>query len=61
MKTAKEQAIELTSRLPPDATWQDIIYFLNVRRKIEEGLKAAQEARVLSHDEVKRLFSLSND
>jgi hypothetical protein len=56
MKTAKEQAMEAISRLPPEASWQDIMYCLYVRRKIEEGIKAAKEARCVSHDEVKKLF-----
>jgi predicted transcriptional regulator len=57
VNTAKEQALEWLCRLPSDATWQDIIYYLYVRQKIEEGLKAADEGRVLSHDEVKKLFA----
>jgi len=57
MKTAKEQAIDLISRLPEDATWQDIVYCLSVRRKIEEGITAAKEGRVVAHDEVKKLFA----
>ncbi len=57
MKTAKEQAIDSISRLPAVVTWQDIVYCLRVRRKIEEGIKAAEDGRILSHDEVKRLFA----
>jgi len=57
MKTPKEQAIDSISRLPEDATWQDIVYCLRVRRKIEEGITAANEGRVISHDEVKKLFA----
>ena len=61
MKTAKQKAIDLISRLPVDATWQDIMYCLYVRRKIDEGIKAAKEGRVVGHEEVKRLFALKND
>jgi predicted transcriptional regulator len=57
MKTAKEQAVDSISRLPSDVTWQDIIYCLYVKRKIEEGIKAADDGRILSHEEVKRLFA----
>jgi len=57
MKTAKEQATESITRLPADATWQDILCCLYVRRKIEEGIKAANEGRVVSHDEVKILLA----
>jgi len=57
MKTAKEQAIDSISRLSADATWQDIVYCLRVRRKIEEGITAAKEGHVVGHDEVKKLFA----
>ena len=60
MKTPKEQAIDLISRLPVEATWEDISYYLYVRRKIEEGIKAANEGRVISHDEVRKLFAQDN-
>ena len=60
MKTTKEQAIDAISRLPVDATWQDIIYCLYVKRKIEEGINAVKEGRVVSHDEVKKLFAQDN-
>ena len=57
MKRAKQKAIDAISSLPVDATWEDISYCLYVRKKIEEGIKAADEGRVLSHDEVKYLFA----
>ena len=58
MSTTKEEAIELISRLPEEVTWEDIMYRLYVKRKIEEGIKAAEEGRTISHDEVKKLFAL---
>ena len=57
MKTAKEQAIDSISRLPGDATWEEMIYRLYVRRKIEEDIKAAKEGRLVSHGEVKKIFA----
>jgi predicted transcriptional regulator len=57
MENAKDQAIHLIARLPEDVTWQQIIHRLCVRRKIEEGIKAAHEGRVVPHDEVKQLFA----
>ncbi len=57
MKTTKEQAIDSISRLPEDTTWQDIVYCLRVRRKIEEGITAAKQGRVVGHNEVKKLFA----
>ena len=57
MSTTKEDAMELISRLPEEVTWEDIMYRLYVKRKIGEGIKAAEEGRVVSHDEVKELFA----
>ncbi|HSS18809.1 MAG TPA: hypothetical protein VLL54_01795 [Pyrinomonadaceae bacterium] len=57
MSTTKDEALQLISRLPEDATWEDIMYRLYVKRKIEEGIKAADESRTVPHDEVKELFA----
>ena len=57
MSTAKEEAIKTISRLPEEASWDEIMYKIYVKRKIEEGLKAADEGRTISHEEVKELFS----
>jgi predicted transcriptional regulator len=57
MSTTKQEAMQLISRLPEEVTWEDIMYRLYVRRKIEEGIKAAEEGRTISHDEVKKLFA----
>lgn len=57
MSTIKEEAMQLISRLPEEVTWEDIMYRLYVKRKIEEGIKAAEEGRTVSHDEVKALFA----
>ena len=56
MSTAKEEAIKTISRLPEEASWDEIMYKIYVKRKIEEGLKAADEGRIVSHEEVKKLF-----
>ena len=56
MSITKEEAMQLISRLPEEVTWEDIMYRLYVKRKIEEGIKAAEEGRTIPHDEVKALF-----
>ncbi|MEA1998528.1 MAG: hypothetical protein U9N61_04280 [Euryarchaeota archaeon] len=59
MNIAKEEAKKLIDRLPDHATWDDIMYELYVKKKLAIALKAAEEGRVLSHNEVKkRLLSL---
>jgi len=56
MPTTKKQAMEMIKKLPEKATWDDIIYEAYVRKKIAGGLKAADEGRVLPHEEVKKRF-----
>ena len=58
MSTTKEEAINLITRLPDEASWDDIMYEMHVKKKIELGIKAADEGRVVPHEEVKRMFSL---
>jgi len=54
MPSAKEAARRIIEQLPEQATWDDIMYELYVKQKIEEGLKAAEEGRTISHEEAKR-------
>ncbi len=58
MSTTKEEAINLITRLPDEATWDDIMYEMYVKKKIELGISAANEDRVVSQEEVKKLFSV---
>ena len=58
-KSAKKEALDLIERLPPAASWDEIMYELYVRQKIEVGVVAADEGRVVSHDAVKRRFARS--
>ncbi|HEV8540140.1 MAG TPA: hypothetical protein VGQ60_03160 [Nitrospiraceae bacterium] len=56
MATTKKQALELIKKLPEKATWDDIMYEIYVRKKIAEGIKDADEGRVIPHEEVKKRF-----
>ena len=56
MPTTKKQALQMIKKLPEKATWDDIMYEIYLRKKIEAGIKAADEGRVVSHDEVKKRF-----
>ncbi|HUU10407.1 MAG TPA: hypothetical protein VM431_07675 [Phycisphaerae bacterium] len=51
--TSKQQAAEIISRLPDDATAADIIAELYVQMKIETGLRELDEERGISHAEAK--------
>jgi predicted transcriptional regulator len=54
MQTIKQTAHELIDHLPDQATWDDVMYSLYVRQKIEEGLKDVEAGRVVTHEEAKR-------
>jgi len=56
MATTKKQALEMIKKLPERATWDDIMYEIYVRKKIEAGIKAGDEGRVVPHEEVKKRF-----
>ena len=56
MNTIKETAKKLIDELPDEATWDDLMYRLYIRQKVESGLKAAEQGDIVPHEEVKRRF-----
>ncbi|MGD0696258.1 MAG: hypothetical protein ABSB82_15510 [Terriglobia bacterium] len=56
MGAVKEEALKLIDGLPEETSWDDIIYQMYVRKKIEKGIQAAEQGRVVAHDEVKKQF-----
>ena len=58
---AKDVAQQAIGQLPDEATFNDIMYELYIRQKIEVGLQAVEEGRTIPHNEVKRrLLSREN-
>jgi predicted transcriptional regulator len=53
MSTVKKAARSIVDNLPEQATWDDLMYELYVKQKIEAGLEAAAEGRTVPHEEVK--------
>lgn len=60
MSSIKDASNEVITRLPSEATWNDLMYELYVKQKIEAGLQAAAEGRVVSHEEVKQRFTIGD-
>lgn len=56
MLTTKKQALEMVKNLPEKATWDDIMHEIFVRKKIEVGILAADEGRLVPHEVVKKRF-----
>ena len=54
MATVKEEARKLLDRLPDEASWDDLMYEIYVRKKIAAGLEAAEAGKLIPHEEVKR-------
>ena len=56
MGLAKQEALDMVRKLPKTATWDDIMYEIYVRKKIERGIKAADQGKVVPHSEVRKRF-----
>ena len=54
MQTAKQAAKQIIDHVSDQATWDDIMYALYVKQKIEKGLKAVDEGRILSSEDAKK-------
>jgi len=54
MQTAKETARQVIDRLPDQASWNDILYELYVKQKLEAGLADAADGKTVAHEDAKR-------
>ena len=54
----KQEAIEIINTLPDTATWDDIVYHLSVRQKVEKGLQEAREGKGIPIKEARKQFGL---
>jgi predicted transcriptional regulator len=54
IQTVKQSVLDLAHRLPEDCTWDEVMYQVYVRQKIEAGLDDVARGRVISHEEVFR-------
>ena len=55
--TIKENIKTLVDALPDNMTYDDIMYEIYVKQKIEKGLADIKSGNVLSHEQVKKLFA----
>lgn len=53
MQSAKQAAKQIIDHLPEQASWDDIMYELYVKQKIEKGLHAIEQGQTVSHEEAK--------
>jgi hypothetical protein len=55
----KAAAKETIDQLPEGVSWEDLMYRLYVRQKIEAGLRDVQERKVVSNVDVRKKYGLS--
>jgi len=56
MSMVKDEAKKIIDKLPEFATWDDVMYQIYVKKKIETSIKTAEEGKVISHEDVKSRF-----
>lgn len=54
----REEVHRIAEELQEGATWDDVMYQVYVRRKIERGLDDMEAGRTISLEEIKREFGL---
>jgi len=54
--SAKLEALKAIDGMPEEATWEEILYQLYVKKKLQAGTAAADEDRVIPHEQVKAMF-----
>ena len=54
--TIKTELRDIADHIPESASYGDVMYELYVRMKITKGRQAAEEGRIVSHDDVKLKF-----
>ena len=58
MSKVKDELMEMARRLPDESTWDDVMYQIYVRQKIETGLDDVRAGRVHSHASIRKEFAL---
>ena len=53
MSSVKEAAQAVVERLRDDATWDDLMYELYVKQKVEQGIADVETQRIVPHERVK--------
>ena len=57
-RSVKTKAIRLVRDLPASSSWDDLMYRIYVRQKIEAGLADVEAGRVHSHAAIRKEFAM---
>ena len=55
--TIKENVKTFVDSLPDNLTYDDVMYEIYVKQKIEKGLDDIEKGNVLPHEQVKKFFA----
>lgn len=56
MQNAKDTARQLIDQLPDTATYNDIMYELYVKQKIEQGMQDSRDGKITPHEDAKKRY-----
>ncbi len=56
----KAQAAKLVRLLPESASWEDLMYEIYVRQKIDSGLADIEAGRVKTHEAICKRFGFTS-
>jgi hypothetical protein len=54
----KDEAHRLIDQMPPDATWEDLMHQIYVRKTVEKGLADSMEGRISHVSEVRAKYGI---
>jgi hypothetical protein len=57
LRSVKTEAIKLVRALPESTTWDDLMYRIYVRQKIEAGLADLRGGRTHTHSSIRKEFA----
>lgn len=55
--TAKQTILEIINGVDEDADWDEILYQLEVRRRVQDGLKAFKDGKGIPLAEIEKRFA----
>ena len=54
MPTAKEEIKTLVDAMPDDLTWDEVVYRLYVRKRVQRGVASLDQGKGIPHEQVMR-------
>lgn len=55
----RQKMHQLADSLPPNATWEDVRYQIELRASIERGLADSDAGRTIPHEEILKEFGIA--